>query len=593
MNLATQLTQLESAQLVRRADDPSAGSGDLAYLFKHTLTQETTYASLLKKRRSEIHRAVAESYEQLYADRLDEFAALLAQHFAEAGDDEKTLEYSLRAGDAAARIYANVEAIVQYTRALEIAKRTPTLASHLQNFYLKRGRMFELTSQHDLALANYEEMETYAREQGNRAMEIAALMARATIYAIPTKQFDQARAQTLCDHALALARAIGDQPAQAKILWNMVLCNSRLASNFHEAIGYGEQALEIARRLDLREQLAYLLNDLSLLYTYDGVPEHGEAVNLEARQMWREWNNLPMLADNLSYAAMGYIAIAQYEQAIAAAREAHQISQSIGNVWGEAFSQTWVGQAYRELGQIEQAMAVMANAIRAAALGFQPPLSFTRADLACLYGDLGMVARGIELAQIAQTEGQKFAQTLDYWTRGRLAHLYLLDGQIAPAETLIDTVYPRLTPKDISSLFSANLILAEAELGIARNDYPCAIQACDRLITSQRTRHLHQFLPNALYLQGIAWQRAGNIDNALAAFTDARAEAENANARWSLWRILAALAEIEIARGNPAPAQTLRAQAREIIEYIASHTPSEFRESFLKLPDVRAVYASA
>jgi tetratricopeptide (TPR) repeat protein len=304
-----------------------------------------------------------------------------------------------------------------------------------------------------------------------------------------------------------------------------------------------------------------------------------------------------MLADNLSYAAMGYLAIAQYEQAITAAREAHQISQSIGNVWGEAFSQTWVGQAYRELGQVEQAIAVMEDAIRAAALGFPPPLSFTRSDLACLYGDLGMVARGIELAQIAQTEGQKFAQTLDYWTCGRLAHLYLLDGQIAPAERLINATYPRLTPNDITSLFAVVIILAEAELGIARNDYPRAIQACDRLITSQRARQLRQFLPNALYLKGIAWQREGKIDDALATLADARAEAENTNARWSLWRILAALAEIEIARGNPAPAQTLRAQAREIVEFISSHTPADpstplgtsLRASFLNLPDVRAV----
>src|SRR5512135_2453460 len=96
--LTTQLEQLENVQLVRRLPEE-----ELAYLFKHALTQESAYESILLKRRREIHRRIAGAYEQLYPERLDEFAALLAQHFAEAGDDGKTLEYATRAGNQAAR----------------------------------------------------------------------------------------------------------------------------------------------------------------------------------------------------------------------------------------------------------------------------------------------------------------------------------------------------------------------------------------------------------------------------------------------------------------------------------------------------------
>ena len=115
MNLETELVQLETAQLVRRGDDP-----ELQYLFKHALTQEAVYESLLRAKRREIHAQVARVYEDTYAERLDEIAALLAQHYAEAGADAKTLEYATRAGDAAARLYANAEAVMHYTRALEI-----------------------------------------------------------------------------------------------------------------------------------------------------------------------------------------------------------------------------------------------------------------------------------------------------------------------------------------------------------------------------------------------------------------------------------------------------------------------------------------
>ncbi len=114
-NLTTQLDQLENAQLVRRALDE-----ELAYLFKHALTQESAYESILIKRRREIHRRIAEVYEQFYPERLDEFAALLAQHFDQAGDDDKTVEYAIRAGDQAMALYAYAEARGFYSLALVV-----------------------------------------------------------------------------------------------------------------------------------------------------------------------------------------------------------------------------------------------------------------------------------------------------------------------------------------------------------------------------------------------------------------------------------------------------------------------------------------
>ncbi len=120
MSLDTQLAQIENAQLVRRLPD-----AELAYLFKHALTQETAYESLLLKTRREIHHQVAEAYENLYSDRLDEFASLLAHHFAQAGNDEKLVEYAIRAGDRAHRLSAIPEAEAHYADALEALSRLP------------------------------------------------------------------------------------------------------------------------------------------------------------------------------------------------------------------------------------------------------------------------------------------------------------------------------------------------------------------------------------------------------------------------------------------------------------------------------------
>jgi tetratricopeptide (TPR) repeat protein len=594
MSLDARLGQLENAQLVRRADDP-----ELAYLFKHTLTQETAYQSLLLKTRREIHRRVAEAIERLHAERLDDYAGILARHYAEAEDDAKTLEYAMRAGDVAARVYANVEALAHYSLALEVAKRTthtrsPGMAEKggegvLRDIFVRRGRMLELSSRFDEALANYDEMEAVGQERGDRRLVLAALMARATIRAIPTPFFDSTLAKALSDEALLLARELGDQVAEAKILWNLMLLHSRTSTTrYREALAFGEQSLEIARRLNLREQLAFTLNDLSMLYIPLGQPERGKMVGQEARELWREMNNLPMLADNLGYSTANHLEMAEFEQAISLANEAKQLSQRIGNLWGETFSQTWVGRAYLELGQPAHAIEVMQEAVRLADIsGFRAPLVITRADLGKLYGDLGAVERGLELTRLAFEKAQQSFPGLRSWSAGALAHVVLSKGDRTAAETIVRQGYDGLDPEALLPPFDAGILSADCELAMAHEDWTRALTLADKFIAGRRRVRHH--LPEALYLKGLALRGQGELNGARATLAEARAEAEAQHARWSLWRILAALSEVEAEGGNQAEAQTLRSLSRAIVQEISQNIPEELRGGFLELPQVRAV----
>ncbi len=160
--LSASLAELETAQLVRRLPEE-----DLAYLFKHALTQDSAYESLLVKKRREIHRRVAEAYEVIYAERLDEFAALLARHFAQAGDDEKTVEYAIRAGSQAMALYAYPEARGFYALALDALKRLPdTVANRRQrvDVTIQYVTVSRYTDSPESNLARLAEIEPLARE---------------------------------------------------------------------------------------------------------------------------------------------------------------------------------------------------------------------------------------------------------------------------------------------------------------------------------------------------------------------------------------------------------------------------------------------
>jgi predicted ATPase len=94
--LNRQLLTLQRAELIREA----ARIPELEYIFRHSLTQEAAYSTILLRQRREFHRQVGEAIENLFPDRLDEFAPMLAHHFGEA-NDSRAVRYESLAGDAA------------------------------------------------------------------------------------------------------------------------------------------------------------------------------------------------------------------------------------------------------------------------------------------------------------------------------------------------------------------------------------------------------------------------------------------------------------------------------------------------------------
>jgi len=100
------------------------------YSFKHVLTQETIYQTILRPRRALFHQQVAEAMEALYQEGLEEYFEQLAYHYERSGADEKAIEYLLKAGEKAGRAYLNGEAIGYFQRALERLGRSGLAAAH-------------------------------------------------------------------------------------------------------------------------------------------------------------------------------------------------------------------------------------------------------------------------------------------------------------------------------------------------------------------------------------------------------------------------------------------------------------------------------
>ncbi len=98
---------------------------ELEYIFKHALTQEVAYNSLLLKRRKEIHERIGKAIEELYPDRLEEFYERLANHYSRSENSEKAYHYLKLSGDKALRSYSTWEAFRFYKEAINVLNKLP------------------------------------------------------------------------------------------------------------------------------------------------------------------------------------------------------------------------------------------------------------------------------------------------------------------------------------------------------------------------------------------------------------------------------------------------------------------------------------
>jgi class 3 adenylate cyclase len=214
-DLGDHLDKLERAGLIVE----TAGVPDLEFGFRHPLLQEAAYGSMLIRERRAYHARVGEALEPDLADR-DDRAATLAHHFDQAGDTERALRYRMAAARRAARLFAHTEAIAQFERALELARQSGTTGAELFDLYRRLGYSLQVSGQHERALRVFGDMEREARRLGERATELAAVTAQATIRAIPSEMQDPDLALGLLDRSVSLAADIGDRAAEARAHWN-------------------------------------------------------------------------------------------------------------------------------------------------------------------------------------------------------------------------------------------------------------------------------------------------------------------------------------------------------------------------------------
>jgi predicted ATPase len=105
---------------------------EVEYIFKHALTQEVAYNSLLTERRKLLHERAGQALESMFAEQLDDHLGQLAHHYSRSDNIAKAVEYLGRAGQQAMQRSAHADAVDSLMAAIDLLQRLPDGPERIQ-----------------------------------------------------------------------------------------------------------------------------------------------------------------------------------------------------------------------------------------------------------------------------------------------------------------------------------------------------------------------------------------------------------------------------------------------------------------------------
>ena len=292
---------------------------EFLYLFKHIITQQVAYDSLLYATRETLHEQIGFYIERTYKDNLQQHLNLLAYHFEHSRNEDKKREYLVKAGEDAQNDYANQTAIIYFTKALPLLSGTDQI-----DVLLKLGSARELTGDWDGAGEAYETAVSIATDLNEHRWlawgqtSLGELLRKRNEYETSADWFEQARANftTLNDEdgirqvlhyagtlafnrgdykvadqyyseSLALCRQLEDRQNEASLLSNLGIV-AREFGDLEGARRYYEESLRIREDIGNQWGVAVSLNNLGNLAINTGDTTYARLQLERALIIWRE-----------------------------------------------------------------------------------------------------------------------------------------------------------------------------------------------------------------------------------------------------------------------------------------------------------------
>jgi adenylate cyclase len=328
---------------------------ELAYLFKHVITQEVAYGSLAYATRMTLHEQFAAYLESQGGAAAEQNLDLLAYHYVRSENLAKQREYLLRAGDAAQAIYANETALDYYERLLPLLEDAPERITVL----LKLGTVLELIGRWGDAEARYRAALRLAEEVDGHAAQVQC---RHAIGVLLRKRGSYIEARAWLESAREGAMTSGDRGGVGYALTELANI-ARWQGDYADARMLAEVSLILFRELNDGIGLSTALMGMGMAALDQGDYLEGQPLIEESLALFQDLGDRVGMAS--AYTGLGTAAdlrgdYAQsrswYERSLALARE-------LGDRRGSAIALLNLGNVAAFEGDYEQARAHYAECL--------------------------------------------------------------------------------------------------------------------------------------------------------------------------------------------------------------------------------------
>jgi tetratricopeptide (TPR) repeat protein len=530
---------------------------ELSYMFKHALTHDVAYSTLLLERRKALHRIVAAAIEELYSDRLPEQYEALAHHYNEGQEWEKALDYLVKAGEKAAAAYANQDALDYYARALEVCERLGDPARETAASVAEKRAWVNFTiGDFGGATADFDRMLGVVRSLRDRRLEGMAIAYRGM------SEFWDGAFET-AEETFRAALAIGDEGFD----------DVRLSAS----VWLGDMFMVINRHSEAEPLLA--MGEGLVTKVGDPLP--------------RAWWGL-MRGFEANWSGRFDETLRLFEEGSGAVEQSHQAFLLILQRWGEALAGAGRGEYQLALALLEDVVGTCDRVgevqIRARALN----------TIGWIYGELQDHERamewntlGVKAAQEIQTPDPELVSN----ARLNLGDNLLALGRLDEAEEQfkqVEQVARNPRPRDRWMLwrYSQHMFHSYGELWLARGDHDKALSYADECLALAEQSDSKKNIVKGRRLRGQALLAQGKLAEAEKELATALEIAKEIGNPPQLWKTHAALDDLRQSQGQPDEARQAYRDAIAVIEGVAADLEDEpLRETFLGSDHVQEIRA--
>ena len=413
LNLVRQITTSPDDRLEPMLKDLQASefiyeqpaSGEAEYTFKHALTQEVAYNSVLLERRRFLHERTGEAIEELFKNRIDDHLAELAHHYSRSANTRKAVEYLFRAGRQAAARSAYPEAAMRLSSALEFLKHLPDDTERArQELSVQSVLGLSLSNAKGLAAAELEPVYARARELCAQIRDPAlAFRALSGQWLMRWWKRDLHSALELADE---LMTAAGETNDPAMLLGGNLARGATLFAfgDFASANEHLEKALAA---FDLQQPLraeleARRLMSLTCLYygLYNlGYPDRAWATSREMMEVAQRSSDPFILAQASGHMSGHHLVRGDSVAAGQCAEQGMALAEKMGlvNLWADAIPRH--GAALIAQGRYEEGIAEMSRGISAICATGGKPYTWYFYLLASGLGKIGRYEEGLQMVE--------------------------------------------------------------------------------------------------------------------------------------------------------------------------------------------------